>query len=135
MTKGTITLLFGTILMLASCVVGFALYAGNLVFLLVLVGPLFGILATYSAATDRDMSVFIPRLARFDSSPRYAGESCAALTFGFVAVGMNSIFLLIFGIILSEGFDATMLLITMLLLSGTILMGIGAYTAWTEWEG
>lgn len=135
MTKGTILLLFGTISMLASCAFGLLLYAGNFVFVLVLVGPIFGMLATYSAATDRDMAVFIGRLARFDSNPRYAGESCAALTFGFVGVGMNSIFLLIFGIILSEGFDANMLLVTMLLLVGTVLAGIGAYVAWTEWEG
>ncbi len=135
MTKGTILLLTGTILMLSSCALGLLLYAGNFVFILVLAGPLFGILATYSAATDRDLSVFIGRLARFDSNPRYAGESCAALTFGFVGVGMNSIFLLIFGIILSDGFDANMLLVSILLLVGTFLAGIGSYVAWTEWEG
>ncbi|MFW9977653.1 MAG: hypothetical protein ACFFEJ_06195 [Candidatus Thorarchaeota archaeon] len=134
-TKGTILLLSGTILMFASCLLGLFLYAGNFIFLLVLVGPVFGVLATYSAATDRDMSVFLNRLARFDSNPRYAGESCAALTFGFLAVGMNSIFLLTFGIILSDGFDANMLLITMILLLGTVLTGIGSYIAWSEWEG
>ncbi len=135
LTMGTILLLIGTLLMLASCAFGFLLYEGNLVFVLVLAGPLFGVLATYSAATDRDLSVFISRLYRFDSNPRYAGESCAALTFGFVGVGMNSIFLLIFGIILSEGFEADMFLVTVLLLVGTVLAGIGSYVAWTEWEG
>ena len=133
-TKGTVILLIATILMFAACILGFIVYNGNELFLLILAGPILGILATYSAATDRDMSTYTKQFGRFGDS-RYLGESCAALTFGLVDVGISAIFLLTFGLILSDGFDANMFFITMILLIGTVLTAIGAYAAWTEWEG
>jgi hypothetical protein len=133
-TKGTVVLLTATILMFSGCIIGLVMYNGNEVFLLTLAGPILGVLATFSAATDRNMSDYDMFAGSFQQG-RYLGESCAALTFGFVAVGINAIFLFIFGLILSDGFDANMFLVTMILLLGTVLTAVGAYVAWTEWQG
>ncbi|MDF1538415.1 MAG: hypothetical protein P1Q69_05895 [Candidatus Thorarchaeota archaeon] len=48
---------------------------------------------------------------------------------------MNSVFLAIFGLILSDIFDANMYFITLILLLGTVLTAVGSYVAWREWEG
>ncbi len=132
-TKGTVVLLIATILMFSSCILGFIMYKGNEVFLLTLAGPILGILATFSAATDRDMSDYDMSGGRFHRG-KYLGESCAALTFGFVAVGTNAVFLLIFGIVLGGVFDANMFLITVIFLLGTVFTALGSYIAWTEWN-
>ncbi|MDF1538416.1 MAG: hypothetical protein P1Q69_05900 [Candidatus Thorarchaeota archaeon] len=59
MTTGTIILLAATFLMFVFCALGLVLFAGNSVFVLILISPVLGILATYSAATDRDMATFV----------------------------------------------------------------------------
>lgn len=132
-TKGTVVLLIATILMFSSCIIGLIMYKGNEVFLLTLAGPILGVLATFSAATDRDMSDYDMFAGRFQRG-KYLGESCAALTFGFVAVGVNAIFLIVFGIVLSDVFDANMFLITVIFLIGTVFTAFGSYIAWTEWN-
>ena len=133
-TKSTVLLIIATIILYTSTIFGFILYSGNEVFYLTLVGPLLATLATYSAATDRDMSVYTQPLSRFGKT-QYLGESSAAFTFGYLSTAMDLFFILLFALILSDGFDTNLFFITMILLIGTILTAIGAIIAKLEWEG
>jgi len=90
-------------------------------------------IATYSAATDRDMSVFFYR-GRFQKS-QYVGESSAACTFSVLSFGIMIIVVMVFTIvILDPPSDPTLSLITVLSYIGVILTMIGGVIANREWN-
>ncbi len=129
---GVYVLLIGTILLFVSAIFDVFLFPQDVSVYILILGAILSILATYSAATDRDMSSYY-RLGRYGRR-EYLGETSAALTFAFVSVGMSSLPLVIWSLILSEEFNANMLLVTGFTLIAVLFVAIGGYLAWRYWN-
>lgn len=94
---------------------------------LVLTPGVLSLLATYSAATGRDMSSYY-RLTRY-SKQEYQGETSAALTFSVISFGISALLIIVF----LSGIE--FLLVGTLCAIGALLVLLGGIVAWREWEG
>ena len=92
----------------------------------------FSAIATYAAATDMDMSVFATR-GRFQTG-RYLGESSAAATWSFLALGFVALDVLMW-ILIVERFESGLDALAFLLcFFGGVFVLIGGIVAKREWD-
>ena len=91
----------------------------------------FSALATYAAATDMDMSVFSYR--GFQKG-QYIGESSAAATWSFVALGLVALDVLIWFLIVERFESGLEALAFLLCFFGGVLVIIGGIIAKREWD-
>lgn len=124
--------MLATVTLIVSWIASFVFNPGSIGVLFTAIPIPFSAIATYTAATDMDMSVFSYR-GRFQTG-RYLGESSAAATWSFVALGFAAFDVFMWFLIVERFESGLEALAFVLCFFGGVFVLIGGILAKREWD-